>query len=117
MSDIEDKREDLLKSIDAFEGRRLEIYRNMKSGEIDPDMAFRLVNADKKALLQSIEAEAIRREREGEIRGMKVAKSRVLRRTEIPKGAKNPTRDYIVVLGEDIAAIIDKDILELKKHL
>lgn len=42
------------------------------------------------------------------------ARSRVLRRTEIPKDAKNPTRDYVVVLGEEIAGIIEHDITALQ---
>lgn len=44
------------------------------------------------------------------IDGMEQAKSRVLRRTEIPKGVKNPTRDYVVLLGEEIAGFINQDI-------
>ena len=51
--------------------------------------------------------------REARIEGMEAAKARVLRRTEIPKDAKNPTRDYVVILGEEIAGFIDQDI----KHL
>ena len=42
--------------------------------------------------------------------GMKQAKSRVLRRTEIPKDAKNPTRDIVVITGEECARIIQQDI-------
>lgn len=48
------------------------------------------------------------------IEGMEQAKSRVLRRTEIPKNAKNPTRDATVYLGEAIADIIDDDIKQLE---
>lgn len=48
-----------------------------------------------------------------ERRGLERAKSRVLRRTEIPRGAKNPTRDFVVVLGEQIADIIQQDIEQL----
>lgn len=51
--------------------------------------------------------------REAKIQGMQSAKSRVLRRTEIPKDAKNPTRDHIVYLGEHIADIIQQDIDKL----
>ena len=46
--------------------------------------------------------------------GMKQAKSRVLRRTEIPKDAKNPTRDIVVITGEECARIIQQDIDELQ---
>lgn len=42
--------------------------------------------------------------------GMQTAKARVLARTAIPPDAKNPTRDAIVILGEEIAAIIQDDI-------
>ena len=52
---------------------------------------------------------------EAQIKGMEQAKSRVLRRTEIPKDAKNPTRDATVILGEQIADIIDGDIAELNQ--
>jgi len=52
---------------------------------------------------------------EARIYGMEQAKSRVLRRTEIPKDAKNPTRDYVVILGEQIAQFIDDDIATLKQ--
>jgi len=52
---------------------------------------------------------------EARIDGMEQAKSRVLRRTEIPKDAKNPTRDYVVILGEQIAQFIDDDIATLKQ--
>lgn len=49
----------------------------------------------------------------GRIAGMKSAQSRVLRRTEIPRDAKNPTRDATVILGEVIAEIIEQDIVNL----
>lgn len=49
------------------------------------------------------------------VEGMELAKSRVLRRTEIPRDAKNPTRDYVVILGEQIAQFIDDDIATLKQ--
>jgi hypothetical protein len=55
--------------------------------------------------------------KQAEIEGMQQAKSRVLRRTEIPKDAKNPTRDFIVILGEEIARFIDQDIVELEALL
>lgn len=50
---------------------------------------------------------------EAEIVGMERAKARVLRRTEIPSDAKNPTRDIVVIIGEECARIIDQDIAEL----
>lgn len=55
------------------------------------------------------------REAEGRISGMKQARAAVIRRTEIPADAKNPTRDYVVILGEEIASIIDDQVAELKK--
>lgn len=51
------------------------------------------------------------------IAGMELAKSRVLRRTEIPKNVRNPTRDHIVILGEEIAGFIDQDIEEQRKEM
>lgn len=54
---------------------------------------------------------------EGQRDGMKQAKSRVLRRTEIPKDAKNPTRDATVILGEQIADIIEGDIAALNRQI
>lgn len=48
------------------------------------------------------------------IDGMEQAKSCVLRRTEIAADAKNPTRDAIVILGEEIADIIQRDINALE---
>jgi len=53
--------------------------------------------------------------REARIDGMEQAKSRVLRRTEIPKDAKEPTRDIVVEIGELCAEIIDRDIAHLKE--
>lgn len=50
------------------------------------------------------------REIASRIDGMKQARSRVLRRTEIPKDAKNPTRDIVVEIGEVCAEIIQNDI-------
>ena len=52
--------------------------------------------------------------REARIDGMEQAKSRVLRRTEIPRDAKNPTRDVVVEIGEVCAEIIQQDIDNLK---
>lgn len=49
--------------------------------------------------------------------GMEQAKSQVLRRTEIPRDAKNPTRDIVVVVGEECARIIDEDIKELQGQI
>lgn len=54
-------------------------------------------------------------DRESRINGMKQAKSRVLRRTEIPSDAREPTRDAIVILGEEIADIIQRDIAALNQ--
>lgn len=54
------------------------------------------------------------REQAAELRGMEKAKSRVLRRTEIPADAKNPTRDATVYLGEEIADIIQRDMDTLR---
>jgi hypothetical protein len=48
---------------------------------------------------------------------MKQAKARVLRRTEIPKDAKNPTRDVVVEIGEVCADIIEQDIQELQSSI
>lgn len=42
--------------------------------------------------------------------GMRRARDIVLRRTEIPKDAKNPTRDYVVILGEEIAELIEREL-------
>lgn len=44
------------------------------------------------------------------------AKFRVLRRTEIPKDAREPTRDATVILGEQIADIIQQDIEQLTRQ-
>jgi len=63
--------------------------------------------AEKAAALLSSEVEKARLE------GMESAKARVLRRTEIPSDARNPTRDWVVILGEEIAGFIDQDIAEL----
>ena len=62
-----------------------------------------------------IEALITKAETEARVEGMNKAKSRVLRRTEIPVGAKNPTRDAVVILGEEIADIIQGDIATLNK--
>lgn len=48
------------------------------------------------------------------LEGLQQAQSIVLRRTEIPKDAKTPTRDAIVILGEEIANIIQQDIEALQ---
>lgn len=50
-----------------------------------------------------------------EIKGMEKAKARVLRRTEIPADAKKPTRDIVVIVGEECARIIGDDIATLKQ--
>ena len=68
-------------------------------------------------LVKFIEQFTTRKELEARIDGMESAKSRVLRRTEIPRDAKNPTRDWIVILGEEIAGFIDDDITQLSTEL
>lgn len=35
-------------------------------------------------------------------------KNIILRRTEIPKGARNPTRDAVVILGEELVELISQ---------
>jgi len=53
-------------------------------------------------------------DRKARIAGMEQACSRVLRRTEIPKDAKNPTRDIVAMVGEECARIISEDIAQLQ---
>lgn len=65
------------------------------------------------SVMEKIGAYTAQKCKEARIDGMEAAKSRVLRRTEIPADAKNPTRDYVVILGEEIAGFIDADIAEL----
>lgn len=48
------------------------------------------------------------------IKGLEKAKAIVLRRTEIPKDAREPTRDAVVILGEEIAEIIEEEIRYVK---
>lgn len=55
-------------------------------------------------------------ERGGRISGMEQARDRVLRRTEIPADARNPTRDAVVIIGEECARIINGDIAALKEQ-
>lgn len=52
----------------------------------------------------------------GKIAGMEKAKSRVLRRTEISADAKNPTRDIVVMIGEECARIIEEDVANLQRQ-
>jgi len=54
---------------------------------------------------------------ESQIVSMRQARDRVLRRTEIPADAKNPTRDPTVIIGEAIADIIQGDIDQLQSRL
>jgi hypothetical protein len=63
-----------------------------------------------------IEAYTVKQVTSAKADGMRLAKSRVLRRTEIPKDARQPTRDFVVILGEEIAAIIDQDIATLTQQ-
>lgn len=66
--------------------------------------------------LAGIEAIIARTNRESRIEGMRQAREVVLRRTEIPKGARNPTRDAVVILGEEIADFINQDIAALESQ-
>jgi hypothetical protein len=70
--------------------------------------------ADTASTRKVLEAIIARECDKARIAGMEQAKSRVLRRTEIPKDARNPTRDSTVILGEQIADIIQGDIDQLK---
>lgn len=47
--------------------------------------------------------EVVRKERER-------IKNIILRRTEIPKGARNPTRDAVVLLGEELVELVTHDV-------
>jgi hypothetical protein len=76
-------------------------------------LATFIVDDVQKAIQQATKAAELR----GRLAGMEQAKSRVLRRTEIPKDAKNPTRDVVVEVGEVCAEIIEQDIAELKSQL
>jgi len=78
----------------------------------------RLAKAKQAILNRYISKEKVREaEIRARIEGMEQAKSRVLRRTEIPKDAKNPTRDVVVEIGEVCADIIQQDIAELRREL
>lgn len=68
-----------------------------------------------KAIKQLFKTHTANAALDAQISGMQQAKSRVLRRTEIPKDARNPTRDTIVIIGEQIADIIQRDIDALKQ--
>jgi hypothetical protein len=65
-------------------------------------------------IMTAVEEALQRQDVTAQINGMRLAKARVLRRTEVPKDARNPTRDYVVFLGEQIADIIQTDIDKLK---
>ena len=67
----------------------------------------------KQTIISQIEIEKLR----ARIDAMQQAKSRVLRRTEIPADAKEPTRDIVVITGEECARIIDLDISDLTEKL
>ena len=67
----------------------------------------------KQLVISQIEIEKLR----ARIESMQQAKSRVLRRTEIPADAKEPTRDIVVITGEECARIIDLDIDDLTEKL
>lgn len=83
------------------------------SGKCNPD--YKPDNPiDRAQAVKAIDHLANKRALEAKLEGMKLAKSRVLRRTEIPKDAKEPTRDIVVVIGEECARIIDLDIQELE---
>lgn len=94
---------------DELEEKVLRIIWARENGERIP---MSIVNRQCKELKQLLHSYGDKRE----LDGMQKAKSRVLRRTEIPADAKNPTRDYVVILGEQIANIIEGDIAELKQQ-
>jgi transcriptional regulator with XRE-family HTH domain len=71
---------------------------------------------DGEYLRQSIMALISQERKKAKIEGMRKARLRVLRRTEVPKDARNPTRDYVVILGEQIADIIEDDIKQLRSE-
>jgi len=66
---------------------------------------------------QAIQSLINRKVVEGKVEATRLARDRVLRRTEIPADAKNPTRDSTVILGEYIADIIQGDIDRLTAEL
>lgn len=86
-----------------------------KTVSIDSDQLLTYIELNTtKMIRKTVEALIADRERLAMIDGMTKAKSRVLRSTEIPANAKDPTRDAIVILGEQIAERIDRDITDLQ---
>lgn len=70
-------------------------------------MYFKKVEELKAAIQAWHTTETEKAVRAARIDGLKTAKNLVIARTEIPKDAKNPTRDIVVVIGEECARIID----------
>lgn len=63
----------------------------------------------KLALTRLIEAEKVK----ARVEGLREAKQIVIRRTEIPADAKNPTRDQTVIIGEACAEAINYRLAQL----
>lgn len=85
-----------------FDALRLDLYNELCTDKFYAEKAVKLLDeyqGDFQSLLEKERAQGMRR-----------AKNIVLRRTEIPKDAKNPTRDYVVILGEEIAELIERDL-------
>ena len=61
------------------------------------------------ALTDFIESKKAEWQREAKEEERKRCRDIILRRTEIPKDARNPTRDSVVVLGEELCNIIDNE--------
>jgi len=97
--------------------RLLDIYRRDIFESINKSYNPKETNSSKlgakQTLISQIEIEKLR----AKIDSMQQAKSRVLRRTEIPADAKEPTRDIVVITGEECAKIIDLDIANLTEKL
>lgn len=94
----------------------VESIRRMGEPEEGQDGWYIVFEKKMDKLMGIIESYGNHRELEGQAIGMQKAKSRVLRRTEIPKDARNPTRDFVVILGEEIAGFIDDDIKTLESQ-
>jgi len=84
------------------------------SGELAEDIYDKYREATLKKALTRIATALHEGEVRGRIEGMEQAKNRVLRRTEIPRDAKNQTHDLVVITGEECARIIEQDIAALK---
>lgn len=99
---------------------RRELAKILETGAMTYDGANKQVLFSADTHIDAIMAAVARHdqtvEQAARIAGMKTARDRVLRRTEIPKDAKNPTRDMIVVIGEECARIIDEDIAALQTN-